>query len=470
MVIFACGAGAAFGLDRYMATSDSRKYLAEKGIPATVHTHSQVPDLSRKSGPSANLAIEYAAAPSSEDVTKALNEHTFSHGIGGSSGVVQYDGAQLPSNSRCEDSYLHGMFPNPTPQPGTGTEWYAWGVFDGHCGWQLSSLLSTQLLPYVQRQILEAATQEGGATQTVSDATVHKAMVRAFEAFDEALIKNAAAILHNDNLSFAEKLKVLEPASAGSCALLTLFDPTTRSLHIASTGDCRAVMGRRTAEGKWEAIQLTVDQTGANADEIARIQARFPTEPDIINGGRVWGMQPSRTFGDGGWKWDKDLRRKLREEYNACQLPSEARYKHYKTGPYLTASPTVSSTKIDRDNDSFLIVATDGLWDTMSSEQAVDLVGRWKDAQRGKGEMSPTKVAPVDLERPALGKRYCRYEEKYATFQDGNSAVHLIRNGLGGAHDELVRGALAIQAPMSRDIRDDFTVQVVFFGGEEGSK
>lgn len=33
--------------------------------------------------------------------------------------------------------------------------------------------------------------------------------------------------------------------------------------------------------------------------------------------------------------------------------------------------------------------------------------------------------------------------------------MHLIRNALGGGHEEMVRGTLAFSSPMSRDMRDD---------------
>ncbi len=47
--------------------------------------------------------------------------------------------------------------------------------------------------------------------------------------------------------------------------------------------------------------------------------------------------------------------------------------------------------------------------------------------------------------------------------QDDNAAVHLIRNALGGAHHDLVSGLLTFKQPFAREVRDDITVQVVFF-------
>lgn len=47
--------------------------------------------------------------------------------------------------------------------------------------------------------------------------------------------------------------------------------------------------------------------------------------------------------------------------------------------------------------------------------------------------------------------------------QDENVAVHLVRNSLGGNHHELLAGRLAFSSPFSRNLRDDITVQVIFF-------
>ncbi|CAJ2507039.1 Uu.00g082250.m01.CDS01 [Anthostomella pinea] len=421
----------------------------------------RIPDLDQLGTSDGQIA--YTAPASSEDVTRQLNEHAFSFTGLGSQGVSRYHGAQLASNSPCEDAFVHGSFSSPfkSQEVGRDNKWMAWAVFDGHCGWQLSNLLTTQMMPFVRRALGDAKPPKDGEGP-VSEESIHQALKSAFTTLDDALVKSATATI-DSNMSFAEKARRLEAAYAGSCALLTLFDPASRNLMVASTGDCRAVLGQMAADGKWESKDLTVDCTGATPSEIARLQAQFPDEPDVVKGGRVWGMQPSRTFGDGMWKWTATLKNRLRWYYNGLSMPSYSRYKNYKDGPYLTAEPLVTTTKISDTQPSFLILSTDGLWDTMSSEDAVDLVGRWIDwqAQGGQKDKQPLKPQTTDT---VLGwKHQCQYDEKKATVQDDNAAVHLMRNGLGGGDEEMVRGALTFRYPNSRDIRDDMTVQVVFF-------
>ncbi|KAI1117079.1 phosphatase 2C-like domain-containing protein [Nemania sp. NC0429] len=434
--------------------------------PTTATTTTTAPDLDEL-GLSDQIA--YTKPPTSEDVTRQLNEHAFTV-RGAPGGVDRYDGAQLASNSPCEDTYVHGSFSSPF-DAAAGNKWLAWAVFDGHCGWQLSNLLKTQLMPFVRRSLADA--KPAGDVSEDEDEAVQRALKSSFTTLDDALVRSATAIIESD-LPFPEKARRLEPAYAGACALLTLFDPRSRKLHVASTGDCRAVLGQKTADGKWAATALSEDCTGATPSEAERIKAQFPDEPDVVQGGRVWGLQPSRTFGDGMWKWTAALKKNLRYHFNGLSLPSQSRYKNYKDGPYVTAEPLVTTTQIPDPKEgrpSFVILATDGLWDTMSSEQAVDLVGRWYDRQQQK-QKGASSVAEPEPEKQAedfgptiLGwRQQCKYEERKATFRDDNAAVHLMRNGLGGAHEEMVRGALAFRYPNSRDIRDDITVQVVFFG------
>lgn len=462
--------GGLIGAGSYWAYTELTGGASKSPSAAAAHPRA-IPNLDKQGQGWCANEVKYAPAPSTEDVTAMLNEGASSYTGSTVEGVTSYDVAQLASNSPIEDAYVHGRFSNPFKGSGAGKDeedWMAWAVFDGHCGWQTSNLLTKQLMPFVQKSLRDIG------KPNPTDADIQQALQTAFTQLDDKLVASARATIEGSE-SFPDKIRRLEPAFAGSCALLALYNPATKSLHVASTGDCRAVVGSKDAANNnnnnsftWTAIFETVDQTGANEDEKARLRAQFPDEPDMLAGGRIWGMQPARTFGDGGWKWDKDLRARLRREYNATALPSSVRYSGYKTGPYLTALPVVSTVKLP-EAPSFMILATDGLWDTMSSEEAVDLVGRWSDRKKlSRGQLTaPTTTATQSAAPTVFGDIACRYDADFSTFQDPNAAVHLMRNGLGGARDELVRGALAFTSPAARYIRDDMTIQVVFFGGNQ---
>ena len=122
-------------------------------------------------------------------------------------------------------------------------------------------------------------------------------------------IKNAFLRLDNDLIGLASEailgattlngaMSDLSCAYAGSCALLAIYEAATQLLRVACVGDSRAVLGRRNAAGRWETIPLTIDQTGFNVDEAARLKAEHPNEPNLITDGRVLGMAVTRAFGD----------------------------------------------------------------------------------------------------------------------------------------------------------------------------
>lgn len=401
---------------------------------------------------------------SKSQVTEIISKDAYSVAVNSTPGITRYDGAQLASNSPCEDRFIHGWIPSPAHGKNSWKacrdSWRAWAVLDGHAGWQTAELLTTHLVPFVQRSLDEIRSHPSDSTD--SPDSVSRAITKGFLDLDDA-ITSTALTASQSKIPLQEKAKKLAPAYAGSCALLSLYDPVSRFLHVACTGDSRAVMGRQNSNGTWETLPLSVDQTGSNEEEIDRIYEEHPGEANIVNDGRVLGLMVSRAFGDGRWKWSLDLQEELKRRFNGPS-PLPPRYE-VQTPPYITAEPVVTSTKIDPSQPSFLILATDGLWDTLSSQQAVNLVGKWLKSREMKkttdGYLEPT-YDPFDFGDFHSGVNW-KFEENRTTVQDKNAAVHLVRNSLGGNHHEMVAGRLAFGPPFSRRIRDDITVQVIFF-------
>ncbi|KAF2153787.1 protein serine/threonine phosphatase 2C [Myriangium duriaei CBS 260.36] len=392
---------------------------------------------------------------SDDEVTRTLAQGSFTRRVTKIAGVDRYDGAQLASNSPCEDRYVHGSFSSPANE---GKSWMAWGVFDGHAGWQTAELLKNQLPTFVRQSLSEAGSQ-------TDDTTVQKSIVKGFLNLEDLIIKTALEQAQSD-APLRQKIKNLAPAFAGSCALLSLYDPTTRSLHVACTGDSRAVLGRRVEDGKWEAIALSVDQTGSNEAEVARINNEHPSETEIAKGGRVLGIMVSRAFGDSRWRYPLEVQEDLMRRFYGPALLTP-RY-DVRTPPYLTAEPVVTTTKIEAGRPSFLIMASDGLWDMLSNQEAVDMVGRWIESQGPGSKRAEQESTPIK-ERWDFSRYWkdgdWKFETEKTTPVDGNPAVHLIRGSLGGDNKDLVAARLAFTSPESRRVRDDITVQVVFFEG-----
>ena len=150
-------------------------------------------------------------------------------------------------------------------------------------------------------------------------------------------------------------------------------------LYVAHLGDCRAVLSR----GGGVAAALTADHTCAAEGERARIErgGGFVSR----SGSGVWRVQGSlavsRAFGDAGLK------------------------------RWVLAEPAVARVPL-RAGCEFLVVASDGLWDKVSNQEAVDVVARGRNAAavarscaelvdmaRRRGSRDDVTVMVVDLER-----------------------------------------------------------------------
>ena len=136
----------------------------------------------------------------------------------------------------------------------------------------------------------------------------------------------------------------------GACAITALIKD--RIIYVANLGDCRAVLCR-----KGEAVELSSDHNPGRPDEKARIEAlgekvskRNPENPrSKYRISRTW-IRPafSRAFGDFSLKRIGEI-------------------------PIILSEPEIKQHTLSAD-DEFLILASDGLWDRVSSEDAVRMV------------------------------------------------------------------------------------------------
>ncbi|KAI0538041.1 phosphatase 2C-like domain-containing protein [Xylaria digitata] len=256
--------------------------------------------------------------------------------------------------------------PRVVTHAGDGSEWMTWGIFDGHHGYKTAELLETQLLPFVRHSLIECA------DEFVPEVMIRMAIRKAFMKLDNAIIESAAAIETSDE-PIQDKVRKLAPANSGSCALLSIYDPATGYLRVACTGNSKAVLGEGDANNVLQ-IDLSKDQTPRNEMEVAKVNREHAREKDIFRDGRIFGMQVTRSFGDGRYKWPLGLQRRLAQgPYGYLPIePAE----NYETPPYLTAEPVIITHRI-LGKSCFLIMGSAGFWATMTDDQAVELVASW---------------------------------------------------------------------------------------------
>mmetsp|Transcript_43384 Transcript_43384/g.48830 ORF Transcript_43384/g.48830 Transcript_43384/m.48830 type:complete len:531 (+) Transcript_43384:149-1741(+) len=153
---------------------------------------------------------------------------------------------------------------------------------------------------------------------------------------------------------------LIEPFYAGTTACVALL--RDKKLVLSNAGDSRAVIARKKLEdgrdddgNSWEVIELTEDQNPDLPAEQARIERMGgyvspPPEPGLSS--RVW----------------------LDKEWSQIGLAMARSIGDHAVKPIgVIAEPVVSFHDVN-ENDSFLILATDGVWEFISSAEAVEIV------------------------------------------------------------------------------------------------
>ncbi len=400
--------------------------------------------------------------------------------------------AQLASNMPCEDvmsSGIYGMFQDPM------RDWSNWTILDGHAGPKTAEVLRESLPLYVGGDLWDAKSMD--RPYTPNDFQIISTIKKAFHRLDIEILQRASLRVHSGEDDLALTIAATTTALSGSCALMALFDPARSVLRVANTGDSRAVLGRWDGqEGKYVAQAMSVDQTGFNPEEVERLRREHPDE-DVVDPktGRVLGIAVSRAFGDSRWKWPDEMSRKVYEKFwGPAPRPNGV----VKTPPYLTAEPEIMETQVQGgEHPDFLIMASDGLWDNMSSDDAVTCVQQWLDKYEPTKFMEPKPIDPAAAGPPGLpfdraNRRAIteyqpdftydpnadddtywdeaertmkwRVSPKHFIVEDEHCGIHLIKNALGGKRRNLFRGIMSMQPPRSRHVRDDISVQVIFFG------
>jgi len=145
---------------------------------------------------------------------------------------------------------------------------------------------------------------------------------------------------------------------SGSCAAFSLLDTEEALLHIGNLGDCRVVLSR-----KGQAVDLTLDQKPDSEFERIRLEAAgigVTSDGRLPNGAAV-----ARAFGD------------FDDQQKAEGISAEVAYGHCQLC----------------EGDEFVLVGCDGIFDVLSSSQAVKVVRRALRANQNVDEAAKALVA-----------------------------------------------------------------------------
>jgi protein phosphatase 2C len=205
------------------------------------------------------------------------------------------------------------------------------GVFDGHGGHEVAELASTML----PKEILKQWPKAAQVTPKRGIDLFRDAFLRA----DEKVTREVAQ------------------RTVGSTACVAVIDSQRSSLWVANAGDSRCVL--RTKD---EVVQMSIDHKPGTTQESSRIMAAGGYVTQVSGIDRVLGnLSVSRSIGDVYMK------------------------------PYVIPHPGISSRTLQgQGNERYLVLATDGLWDVLSSEEVCAMIdaslttsrlkSRWADA------------------------------------------------------------------------------------------
>ncbi|XP_010941349.1 probable protein phosphatase 2C 60 isoform X1 [Elaeis guineensis] len=220
------------------------------------------------------------------------------------------------------------------------------GIYDGHGGPETSRYINDHLFHHLKRFTSEQ--------QSMSADVIRKA----YQATEEGFF------------SLVTKQWPMKPqiAAVGSCCLVGVICGSM--LYIANVGDSRVVLGRLVkATGEVLAVQLSSEHNAGIESVRQELQSLHPDDSRIVvlkhNVWRVKGLiQVSRSIGDVYLK---------KAEFNREPLYAKFRLREPFKKPILSSEPSISVQPL-QPHDQFLIFASDGLWEHLSNQEAVDIV------------------------------------------------------------------------------------------------
>ncbi|XP_042509969.1 probable protein phosphatase 2C 38 [Macadamia integrifolia] len=256
----------------------------------------------------------------------------------------EFSMAVIQANSLLEDQCQ--LESGPLSSLSSGPQGTFVGIYDGHGGPETARFLNDHLFHNLKRFTSD---HQGMSTDVIN---------KAFLATEEEF------------LSLVKKHWQNKPqiASVGSCCLVGII--CNGLLYIANAGDSRVVLGRlEKATREVRAIQLSTEHNASIESVRDELHLLHPDDSQIVvlkhKVWRVKGLiQVSRSIGDAYLK---------RTEFNREPLISRFRLPEPFDKPILSAEPSMLVQKV-HPQDQFLIFASDGLWEHLSNQEAVDIV------------------------------------------------------------------------------------------------
>lgn len=241
------------------------------------------------------------------------------------------------AKDHCED-YVLDKVKLPISVLGETATCVFFGVFDGHGGSACAEYAHAHLAKNVLARLRDR-------TKTASDeAALRTALSGGFKQTEHNFLQHAR--------------KVGDVSGTTACTM-TVFGPDEQMrlrLFMANAGDSRAVLGK--AGGGF--LRLTEDHKPNLPAEKKRIE---------LEGGGVAEVR-------GVWRCILPQKKQLTSNIVGLAVSRSLGDKDFKNPNLVSPDPDITVHEIDWDDDEFVILASDGIWDVLSDKQAVRIVQR----------------------------------------------------------------------------------------------
>jgi len=149
-------------------------------------------------------------------------------------------------------------------------------------------------------------------------------------------------------------------------------------LFVANVGDSRAVLGRcDTARRTYNAVELSSDHKPSRPDERERVLAA---------GGTVDQMAIP-IIQNGNLRWIRGGPERVMDRHGMGGLAMSRSMGDLALRPYVSSTPEVTTRKLDG-KDRFLVLGSDGVWDHISSQEAVTIASQYPDPNAAAREIA----------------------------------------------------------------------------------
>ncbi|CAM8933115.1 unnamed protein product [Rhodiola kirilowii] len=256
--------------------------------------------------------------------------------------------------------------------------WVFVGIYDGFNGPDAPDYLLANLYSSIGRELEGLMLRNKLSDESFEQLESVEEHCEVLKALRDALMKTEEGFL-----DIADKMVAENPELAlmGSCVLVMLMKG--EDVYLMNVGDSRAVLAQASEKSNDDddddddddsefdklssiltSIQLTVDHSTNEREEVEKIMKAHPDDPCVIVKNRVKGsLKVTRAFGAGflkQQKWNNALLEAFRIDYTS-------------DSPYITCSPSLQHHRLGP-TDRFLILSSDGLYQYFTNQEAVSEV------------------------------------------------------------------------------------------------